>query len=114
MSITAGNAVYSGQAPSFTGQQLAQNLSTPDSQRYFGTATVTGDGASSTFNVNFIDGTNVLNFTPTGIVVQRTGGAATATITVTNVTALTATLFTVSTSAAVNAATFTVSFVAWK
>jgi hypothetical protein len=114
MAITAGNAVYSGQAPAFTGQVVVQNLSSPEAQSYKGTATVTGDGASATFDVNWIDGTNVLPFIPSGMVCMRTGGAATASINVLTVSGITATKFTVNTSANVNAATFTVSFYAWK
>jgi hypothetical protein len=114
MAITTANAAYPGQGPAFTGQVVAQNLSSPEAQRYFGTATVTGDGASATFDVNFIDGTNVLPFIPSGMLCMRTGGAATASIFVNTVSGITATKFTVNTSANVNAATFTVSFVAWK
>jgi hypothetical protein len=114
MAITAGNAAYSGTGPTLTGQSLVQNLGGPDGQYFKGTATVTGDGASATFDVNFIDGTNVLPFTPSGMLCMRTGGAATASIFVNTVSGITATKFTVNTSANVNAATFIVSFIAWK
>src|SRR3972149_5499853 len=111
MAITAGNAVYSGQGPAKTGQIVASLLSGDQSRLLFGTATVTGDGASSVFNVNFIDGTQVLPFTPSAVICQRVGGAATNTIAVLGVEGITATLFTVRTSANVNAATFIVGFV---
>jgi hypothetical protein len=114
MAITAGNAVYAGTGPALTGQILVQNLSDPDARYVKGTATVTGDGASATFDVNFIDGTNVLPYTPSGVICMRSGGAATASIFVNTVSAITATKFTVNTSANVNAATFIVSFIAWK
>ncbi len=114
MAITAGNAAYSGSGPVFTGQVVAQNLGDPASRVLFGTATVTGDGASSSFVVNFIDGTNVLPFTPSGVICHRSGGAATASIYVQSVSSISSTSFTVNTSAAVNAATFVVSFYAFK
>ena len=114
MAITTGNAVYSGTGPAFTGQQIVQNLSSPEAQYVKGTATVTGDGASSTFDVNWIDGTNTLPFTPSGMICTRSGGAATGTIAVVSAFPVNATKFTVTTSAAVNAATYIVSFLAWK
>lgn len=115
MAITSGNAVYSGTGPSLTGQILAQAGVAGDASRVlFGTATVTGDAASSAFDVNFIDGTNVLPFTPSGVIAFRSGGAATATINAVSVSAITSTKFTVNTSAAVNAATYTVSFIVFK
>jgi hypothetical protein len=114
MSITAGNASYAGTGPTQTGQILAQNLSSPAARMLVGTATVTGDAASSTFDVNFIDGTKDIGFTPSVIVCQRSGGAATSTIAVVSAVPVDGTKFTVNTSAAVNAATFIVSFVAYK
>lgn len=114
MAIATGNAAYSGTAPTFTGQQIVQNLSSPEAQYVKGTATVTGDGASSTFDVNWIDGTNTLPFTPSGMLCTRSGGAATGTISVVSAFPVNATKFTVTTSANVNAATFIVSFLAWK
>jgi hypothetical protein len=113
--ITAGNASYSGTGPAKTGQILAQSGLSGDATRLlFGTATVTGDGASSTFDVNFIDGTEVLPFTPSAVICTRTGGAATNTISVLAVESITTTKFTVRTSAAVNAATFIVGFIVIK
>ena len=114
MAITTGNAVYTGQGPVFTGQILVQNLSDPEARYFKGTATVTGDAASATFDVNWIDGTNVLPFTPSGMVCTRSGGAATGTISVVSAFPVSTTKFTVVTSANVNAATFIVSFIAWK
>ena len=114
MAITAGNAVYSGTGPAFTGQSLVQNLGNPEGVYLKGTATVTGDGSSSSFTANWIDGTNTLNFTPSGMLCVRSGGAATSSIAVVSAAPTSSTLFTVTTSAAVNAATFQVSFLAWK
>lgn len=115
MAITAGAASYSGTGPSLTGQILAQAGIAGDASRVlYGTATVTGDAASSVFSVNFIDGIQVLPFTPSGVIAFRSGGAATSTINAVSVSGITATKFDVNTSAAVNAATFTVSFIVFK
>jgi hypothetical protein len=113
MAITAGNAVYNGTGPSVDGQVIAGMGFGPALGRaLYGKATVTGDGASSTFTVNFIDGTAAIGFTPTVILCQRIGGAATATIAVVSAVVVDNKTFTVNTSANVNAATFIVGFVA--
>lgn len=113
--ITTVNAVYSGSGPAKTGQIVAQAGLAGDATRLlFGTATATGDGASAAFDVNFIDGTEVLPFTPTAVLCTRTGGAATGTISVVATGSITATKFTVTTSANVNAATFIISFIVIK
>ena len=114
MPITAGNAAYSGAGPAKSGQIVSQTLGGDANRALYGSATVTGDGASSVFNVNFIDGTETLPFTPSAVICQRTGGAATNTIAVLAVEGITATLFTVRTSANVNAATFIVGFIILK
>lgn len=114
MAITAGSAVYSGTGPAKSGQILASLLSGDASRALEGTCTVTGDGASSSFDCNWIDGTEVLPFTPSGMLCQRSGGAATGTIGVVNCAITSTTKFTVTTDAAVNAATFIVSFRVWK
>jgi hypothetical protein len=114
MAITAGNAVYSGGGPTKTGQILAQVPAGDAARMLFGTATVTGDGASATFDINYVDGTETIPFTPSGIICFRSGGAATASIRVDSVSSIGATKFTVNTSANVNAATFIVSFIVIK
>lgn len=111
MAITTVSAIYATTAPTKSGQVIAGR--DPDSRVFRGTATVTGDGASSSFIFNLVDGTETIPFTPSGGIVFRSGGAATGTITV--LTAVfTNTICTVTTSAAVNAATFIVSFEYWK
>ena len=45
---------------------------------FVGQVTFTGDGTVSTANVNFIDGTNAIGFTPTGVRVSKIGGNDTA------------------------------------
>src|SRR6185369_14754863 len=100
MSITAGNAAYNGNGPTQTGQILVATLGEPQGRTFYGTATVTGDGSSSSFSVNFIDGTKDIGFTPTAILCNRIGGAATATIAVVSAVPVDGTKFTVNTSAA--------------
>jgi hypothetical protein len=112
MAITAGNATYCGSGPVDPGQVLAHSgLTGALAKMLVGTATVTGDGASSTFDVNFIDGTDTLGFTPTAVLATRVGGAATSSISVVGTSAITTTKFTVTTSANVNAATFIIGFI---
>lgn len=41
---------------------------------FVGQATFTGDGTIATSNANFIDGTNAIPFTPTGVRVSKVGG----------------------------------------
>lgn len=106
------NAIYPGQAPVFTGQVLVRNLSSPDAQMYVGTASVTGDAASATWTVNFIDGTNVLPFIPSGVVVTKMAGVA-ATV-LQSVTSITATSMLLTFSANLAASVFTVAFIAYK
>lgn len=113
MAITAGTASFLGNGPSESGQILAQSLSGEANQALEGTCTVTGDAASSSFDCNYIDGTKTLSFTPAFILCNRSGGAATGTISVVSCVPKSGSetkAFTVTTSANVNAATFIVSF----
>lgn len=108
------NAAYStgGQAPLFTGQIMAQNLGDPDARMFKGTATVTGDGASATWTVNFIDGSQALPFTPSGVIVTKMAGVA-ATL-LQSVTSITATSMLLTFSANLAASAFSVAFIAFK
>jgi hypothetical protein len=109
MAIATVNMTYSGAGPASSGQIVSQAGLAGDASRVLiGYATATGDASSSTFTVNLIDGTATLGFTPSAIIATRAGGAATSTISVVSVTSITATSFLVTTSAAVNAATFVV------
>lgn len=110
MAITAANSVLQGGQPTKTGQIIAQNLADPAVRSIVGVNTVTGDGASSSYTVNIIDGTQDIGFTPSAILCNRSGGAATATIAVVSCVPVDGKTFTVNTSAAVNAATFIISF----
>lgn len=116
MAITAGNATFVGTGPSQSGQILADgNLPGSLARALFGQCSVTGDGASATFDCNYIDGTKTISFTPTNIICSRSGGAATGTISVVSCIPKSGSenkAFTVVTSANVNAATFVLTFVA--
>ena len=114
MAITTVNAVYSGTGPAKSGQIIASLLSGDGSRALEGACTATGDAASSTFLCNWIDGTEVLPFTPSGMLCQRSGGAATSTIQVTSCVPTDTTKFTVTADGTINAATFIVSFRVWK
>lgn len=77
MSITAQNLTYFGQGPVAGGSTvLGGNFSGSRLYSYVGRATITGDGATTTANVNWLDGTNALDFTPTSVQVVRYGGNA--------------------------------------
>lgn len=74
MAISAVNVTYSGQGPSATGQVFADGIQPGNASSnicFSGTATL--DGAATTFAANFIDGTQTLSFTPTAVVISRSG-----------------------------------------
>lgn len=114
MTIAAANIVYSGTGPSFTGQVLASRTDAGNAARVlFGKVTHTGDAASSTAVINYIDGTQALGFVPSAILASRSGGAATGTIAVVSVVdgANAGVSATITWSANVNAATIITSLV---
>lgn len=75
MSIANSNLTYFGNGPVAGGSNVV--LFKPGAQgAYIGTVTITGDGSATSAVVNFIDGSNVLPFTPTSVSVVRTGGNA--------------------------------------
>ena len=105
MALSNPNAVYKGNAPTKTGQVLAFGGSDNRTFAYKGTFESTGgDGSDAAFDVNFIDGTETLPFTPTVVLISRipatTGANEAASSIVASVTAITATKFTVTLSAA--------------
>jgi hypothetical protein len=82
MTIAAQNVGYLQQGPTVSGQQLAFSQLEGLELSFLGTVTFTGDaGGSTTAVLNYIDGTNALNFTPRGVIFVRTGGTAAATVT---------------------------------
>lgn len=102
MSIAATNVTYiSSAAPVAAGSTiLAFGGQSNQEFSYVGTSTITGDGATTTAVVNFIDGSNNLSFTPTAVVAFRIGGNTTATQAVAGVSTINAQGFTVQFSAA--------------
>lgn len=76
MSITAPNAVYVGSAgvPAYSGQIIASGGSDQVELAYKGTATFTLDGSTTAVVVNLIDGTQTLPFTPSGVLLNISGG----------------------------------------
>jgi len=77
MAITAVNASYLTQGPAVSGQILANNAKSATETALVYTALVTLDGASTTFTLNFIDGTQTLSFTPSAVTASIVGGTAT-------------------------------------
>lgn len=74
MAISAVNATYLTQGPALSGQVIADssNASTETALAYVATATL--DGTSTSFVLNFIDGTNTLNFIPRAVTADVVGG----------------------------------------
>lgn len=116
MAITTVNATYIPSGPTADKQIMAFGPGSSQEIAYIGTATFTGDGASSTATLNYIDGTAALNFTPSAIIACRVGGAATATIGVVSVVDAgnSNKTATVQFTGAVNAATIIVGFIILK
>jgi len=86
MAIPAQNISYNGQGPVAGGSAtLAFGGSSVAEVAYVGTATFTLDGSLTAATLNYIDGTNALPFTPSGILATRIGGTAAQTVTVTSV-----------------------------
>jgi hypothetical protein len=74
MAIAAVNAAYRTAGPTVSGQILASNANSDSEVALVFTATVTLDGSTTTFNLNFIDGTATLSFTPSAVLVSVSGG----------------------------------------
>lgn len=112
----AGNGAYTsgGTSQHVTGTTFLAGAQDALEFAYVGQATTTGDASSASFTVNFIDGTLALPFTPSAVVGWRTGGAATASISLVSCTAPSTTSFTATASTTINAATFTITYIAFK
>lgn len=74
MAITAVNASYKTAGPTVSGQQLAASGLSTLELAYVFSATATLDGSTTTFTVNYIDGTATLPFTPSAVLINVTGG----------------------------------------
>lgn len=114
------NATWQGSGPSFTNQVVALGGKDNQELAYRGFVTFTGDASTAGFTVNFIDGTQTPFFTqgnpPTAVapklvlVGPAIGTSSTACI-YTTVSSITASAFTVTTSAAIPANSYTVPFI---
>ena len=101
MSVNAANVAFFGQGPVASGSTiLAFGGSSNLELSYIGTAACIGDASSTSFFVNFIDGTNALAWTPSAVLAFRSGGNATNTIYVQSTNAISNTQCTVNFSAA--------------
>lgn len=86
MAIAAANMAFSGNGPSASGQILASRSDQGNmARRLVGSVTFTGDGASTSAVLNYIDGTATLGYLPSAIVATRNGGNAAASISVVSV-----------------------------
>jgi len=74
MAIAAVNATMQAVAPAETGQILAFGPGDAQNIVYRGYGTATLDGSTTSFALNFIDGTKTLPFTPNGIIGSVSGG----------------------------------------
>lgn len=114
------NAVWDKQGPAFTFQQMALGGTDNQVLAYRGTATFTGDAATATVTVNFIDGTQTPFFTPGNpptavapkiVLVQVNSGAVSATVNILGVTSITTTGFVVTGESNWPASAFTFGFI---
>jgi hypothetical protein len=112
-------AVWLTSGPAFTNQVIALGGKDAQELAYRGTATFTGDAATSTVTVNFIDGTQTPFFTqanppvavaPTAVV-ATIGKGATATVFGGGVASITSTGFVFQASANFAATSFTIDFI---
>lgn len=102
----AANMSFSGSGPTDSGQVWANNDSGADGQALDGSISFTGDNATATVAVGYIDGVKTLSFTPSAIFVTRSGGAGTSTISALSATAITNAGFTLTASTTLTAATY--------
>lgn len=109
MSISA-TTTYSGQAPVAGGSAtLAFGGSSMLEVAYIGKIDFVLDGSATSATINWIDGTNVLPFTPVAVMQSRNGGNAT--VTVVNIVSITNATATVNFSGAgSNTQTLTLAF----
>lgn len=76
MAIPDVDATYPGQAPTKTGQVIVSGGTSVLDYAFLGTGVATLDGSLTVFNLNFIDGTELLGFVPTRVLMFKTGGTA--------------------------------------
>lgn len=114
------NATYTTSGPAFTNQVVAFGGSDANELAYHGFASFTGDNATATVTVNFIDGTQTPFFTqgnpptavaPKLILVGPTNTAATSAVVVQNVNSVSTTGFVLTLSANAPAVAIKIPFV---
>jgi len=125
MSNTA-TAVWQGSGPAFTNQVVAFGGKDAQEVAYRGRATFTGDAATATVTVNFIDGTQTPFFTqanppvavaPTTVIAtagsngSTNAGTWSATVFIVGVTSITTTGFVVTAAANFAATSYTIDFI---
>ncbi|CAN5950548.1 unnamed protein product [Sphagnum jensenii] len=74
MAIAAQNATYTSQGPTGSGQILTNSALSNNEVQLLYTVTVTLDGATTSFVINYIDGVATLPYVPTAITCDITGG----------------------------------------
>jgi hypothetical protein len=120
----SANAVWVGSGPAFTFQQMAFGGADSKEMAYRGRATFTGDAASNTVTINFIDGTQTPFFSPgnpptavaPSMVIATASASSVAstwstTVFISGVTSITTTGFVVQGSANFAATSYTIDFI---
>jgi len=116
----SANATWVGSGPAFTNQVVAVGGKDAQELAYRGKASFTGDAATATCTINFIDGTQTPFFTqgnpptavaPSVVIAQINSGAVSATVGHIDVTSITTTGFVVTSEGNFPASAFVIGFV---
>ena len=121
----SANATWVGSGPAFTFQQMALGGGDNKELAYRGSATFTGDAATATVTINFIDGTQTPFFTPgnpptaakpamvmaTASSSPSANGTWSSTVFIVGVTSVTTTGFVVTAAANFAATSYTIDFI---
>jgi len=81
MAITVGSTTFQATAPTKAGQIIVASNSDAQNIAYRGFCDLTSDGSATTATINWIDGTESLPFTPSGVLLSvqnKTAADATA------------------------------------
>jgi hypothetical protein len=112
-------ATWNGSGPQFTFQQMAFGGKDSSEMAYRGSATFTGDAATSTVTINFIDGTQTPFFTQANppvavapaLVIATISKGATSAVSSGGVASITSTGFVFQGTTTFPASSFTISFI---
>lgn len=116
----SANAIWATSGPSFTNQVIAVGGRDAIELAYHGYVTLTGDGATATVTVNFIDGTQTPFFTqanpptavaPKAVFVGPVNGAASSAVVVQSVSTVNTTGFVITLTGNLPASSFTIPFI---